>query len=324
MGYNVFPGNKEYLLGRYCGNSAPGPVESLTGAVGLKVVLRTDEEGVYNGFQARYFFQKITSAYGDCGGDLSVTRASSGVFTSPKWPEKYDRSSGPHSCHWNIRTNNGSRILLHFQSFSIEGDPESRGCSAATVRIWKKPSESPVEICGERLRDADEQHLSSGDLMSVTFITADKVAGGRGFRAVWTEIRPGSGLDCDQFLCQNSSFCIDKNLRCDGVVNCGRNDDSDESHCMEELVEESSLVLVVSLAACALALLATLCIVCHRKRHRRRRPNVVSRERRPFAPASCPGLESSRPSLSLPSEVPPAPSLFTSLPPLSIDSADHV
>ena len=93
---------------------------------------------------------------------------------------------------------------------------------------------------------------------------------------------------------------------------------------MEELVEESSLVWVVSLAACALALLATLCIVCHRKRHRRRRPNVVSRERRPFAPASCPGLESSRPSLSLPSEVPPAPSLFTSLPPLSIDSADHV
>ena len=35
--YNVFPGNKEYLLGRYCGNSAPGPVESIKGAIGLKV-----------------------------------------------------------------------------------------------------------------------------------------------------------------------------------------------------------------------------------------------------------------------------------------------
>ena len=102
----------------------------------------------------------------------------------------------------------------------------------------------------------------------------------------------------------------------------------------EELTEESSLPLIVSLGACGLALVATLCIVCHRKRHRRRRPNIIGRgERRPFAPPLHPlggsaasGLDSSRPSLSLPTEVPapPSTSLFTTLPPLPIDSVDHV
>ena len=61
------------------------------------------------------------------------------------------------------------------------------------------------------------------------FITADKVAGGRGFRAVWTEVKNGAG--CDQFLCKNNSFCIARHLQCDGTVNCGSNDDSDEAHC---------------------------------------------------------------------------------------------
>ena len=63
----------------------------------------------------------------------------------------------------------------------------------------------------------------------VRFITADKVSGGQGFRAVWTEVKNGPG--CDQFVCKNNSFCIAKHLECDGTVNCGFNDDSDEAHC---------------------------------------------------------------------------------------------
>ena len=66
-------------------------------------------------------------------------------------------------------------------------------------------------------------------LLDGRFITADKVAGGRGFRAVWTEVKIGPG--CDQFLCKNNSFCIAQHLECDGTVNCGYNDDSDEAHC---------------------------------------------------------------------------------------------
>ena len=35
--YNVFYGGREVLLGRYCGDSFPGPVESDPGSIGLKV-----------------------------------------------------------------------------------------------------------------------------------------------------------------------------------------------------------------------------------------------------------------------------------------------
>jgi len=83
--FNVYPGGKEVLLGRYCGESTPGPVESDPGTTGLKVsfflyifffkkknpfsyilffmkvVLRTDEEGVFNGFKARYTFDESSS-----------------------------------------------------------------------------------------------------------------------------------------------------------------------------------------------------------------------------------------------------------------------
>lgn len=69
------------------------------------------------------------------------------------------------------------------------------------------------------------------------FITADKVAGGKGFRAVWTEVKPPARTvadDCDEvyhYRCVNSTYCVARQLICDGILNCGPNDDSDEAHC---------------------------------------------------------------------------------------------
>lgn len=73
---------------------------------------------------------------------------------------------------------------------------------------------------------------SNKKLVNKRFTTADKVAGGRGFRAVWTEVKAIG--DCDEsshFRCANNSFCIAKHLECDGNLNCGLHDDSDEAHC---------------------------------------------------------------------------------------------
>ncbi|XP_046653387.1 bone morphogenetic protein 1-like isoform X1 [Daphnia pulicaria] len=237
--YNVFYGGREVLLGRYCGDSFPGPVESDPGSIGLKVILHTDEEGVFNGFKGRYTFDENDSINRDCGSNLSVPGAASGVFTSPKYPEKYDRSSGLLSCSWQIHSARDHRILLHFESFSIEGEMETRGCAAAAVRVWKRLDEPPVEICGENLKAEHETFMSEGNVMKITFTTADKVAGGRGFRAVWTEVKTPAlvgGYDCDEggqyFRCANNTFCIAKQLECDGNPNCGLNDGSDEGeHC---------------------------------------------------------------------------------------------
>ena len=64
------------------------------------------------------------------------------------------------------------------------------------------------------------------------FFTADKAVGAKGFKAIWTEIKEGPG--CKEFLCRGSSFCISKNLKCNGVNNCGQDDKSDESDCKLE------------------------------------------------------------------------------------------
>ena len=53
--------------------------------------------------------------------------------------------------------------------------------------------------------------------------------GAKGFKAVWTEIKEGPG--CKEFLCRASSFCIAKQLKCNGVNNCGQDDKSDENDC---------------------------------------------------------------------------------------------
>jgi hypothetical protein len=72
-------------------------------------------------------------------------------------------------------------------------------------------------------------HLPKLLLKKFRFFTADKAVGAKGFKAVWTEIKEGPG--CKEFLCRASSFCISKNLKCNGFNNCGQDDKSDESDC---------------------------------------------------------------------------------------------
>lgn len=62
--YNMYRDNTEKLIGRYCGNTAPGPVESTLGALGLRVILHSDSELVYSGFKARYTFEVAKPIFG--------------------------------------------------------------------------------------------------------------------------------------------------------------------------------------------------------------------------------------------------------------------
>lgn len=62
--YNIYKDGTEKVVGRYCGMTAPGPLESNRGAIGLKVLLHTNSEGVSSGFKARYFFDDAKSIFG--------------------------------------------------------------------------------------------------------------------------------------------------------------------------------------------------------------------------------------------------------------------
>ncbi|XP_065169996.1 bone morphogenetic protein 1 isoform X3 [Atheta coriaria] len=273
--FNVYRDGTERIVGRFCGMTAPGPIESNRGATGLKIVLHADADGVYSGFKARYVFETAKSIFGDCGGNVSSLDY--GVISSPNFPENYDGpTKGPSSktCNWYINVRPKYKILLDFESFAVEGDPVGRGCPAAVLRLWTNMANSPIELCGEKAPSDKWQYLSDSNAIRFSFIAADKAVGAQGFRAVWTEVQEGPS--CDEFQCKKSNFCIPNKLRCNGVNNCGASDRTDEDDCsVEAPPEDYSLVLGCASAVLGVVLL-TLCVICHRKRRRRRRSGGAS------------------------------------------------
>ncbi|XP_063909053.1 dorsal-ventral patterning tolloid-like protein 1 isoform X2 [Zophobas morio] len=268
--YNIYRDGTEKIVGRYCGMTAPGPIESNRGAVGLKIILHADSEGVYSGFKARYSFETAKSIFGDCGGNVS--NLDSGVITSPKFPADYDgptKGLSSKSCNWYVSVRAGYKIMLNFERFAVEGDPVGRGCPAAVLRLWTDLSSAPVELCGEKAPEDKWQYLSTSNAVRFSFVTADKAVGAQGFKVVWTEVQEGPS--CEEFQCKKNDFCIPDKLRCNMVNNCGADDNSDEADCMVEAPQEDHTVLYVCAIAAILFVLVLLCVLCHRKRRRRRR-----------------------------------------------------
>ncbi|CAH0553998.1 unnamed protein product [Brassicogethes aeneus] len=268
--YNMYRDGTEKMVGRYCGLTAPGPIESNRGATGLKIVLHADSELVYSGFRARYSFETAKSIFGDCGGNVSSLDA--GVVESPQYPADYEapaKGMASKSCHWYVTVRPKYKILLNFERFAVEGDPVARGCPAAVLRFWNDLTGLPVELCGEKGATDKWQYLSVSNAIRFSFVIADKAVGAQGFKAVWTEVLEGPS--CDEFQCEQSGFCIPDKLRCNQVNNCGHEDTSDEANCaVEEPPEDHSIVYVCVIGA-ILVVLGALCILCHRKRRRRRR-----------------------------------------------------
>ncbi|XP_034484961.1 cubilin [Drosophila innubila] len=278
--YVVYRDNNDRLLGRYCGLTAPGPVESPRGAVGLRITLHTDQESVASGFKARYFFESAKSDAGDCGGNFS--NEDSGIITSPNYPAGYKapgRGMASNACNWVMTARAGYKLSINFEQFGLEGDPAGRGCPAAVLRLWVNvdSDQPPVELCGEKPPVEHWHYISTGQTARISFTTSDKTVGAQGFRVVWTEIQdsgpgpPSIGLLCEStyhFQCA-AGYCISDKLRCDGVKNCGPGDDSDELHCITEAAEEDHDVLIIITLVVVLSLICLLCTLCHSRRKRR-------------------------------------------------------
>lgn len=62
--YVIFRDGNDRFLGRYCSNTAPGPVESPRGATGVRLHMHTDAENVSSGFKGRYVFEVAKSVTG--------------------------------------------------------------------------------------------------------------------------------------------------------------------------------------------------------------------------------------------------------------------
>ncbi|XP_043287239.1 tolloid-like protein 1 isoform X2 [Venturia canescens] len=267
--YNMYRDDTEKLIGRFCWMTSPGPVESNLGALGLKVILHSDSELVYSGFKARYTFEVAKSIFGDCGSNISSLDF--GVITSPNFPNNYDkpaRNLASKTCNWFINVRPNHRILLNFELFSVEGEQSVRGCPAAVLRMWHSSTAPPFELCGVKTPESQWSYLSEENNMRLSFISADKAVGQRGFRAVWTEVSMATECDTNEFHCEISRYCISTALRCNKIDNCGPEDTSDEENCAIAAPIDNYAVPVSCAVAAVLAALV-LCLICHRKLKRR-------------------------------------------------------
>uniref|UniRef100_A0A034V5E0 Tolloid-like protein 2 n=2 Tax=Bactrocera dorsalis TaxID=27457 RepID=A0A034V5E0_BACDO len=344
--YVVYRDNNDRFLGRYCGLTAPGPVESPRGAVGLRITLHTDQENVASGFKARYFFESPRSDVAECGGNFSGQ--DSGIITSPNYPAGYkapSRGMASMACNWIMTARPGYKLSINFEHFSIEGDPANRGCPAAVLRLWVNvdSDQPPLELCGEKPLIEQWYYISTGQTARISFTTSDKTVGAPGFRIVWTEIQdsgpgpPSIGLLCEStyhFQC-DVGYCISDKLRCDGVKNCGPGDDSDELHCTTQAPEEDHGVLIIITLIVVSFLICLLCTLCHSKRKRRAHVRQLGLHRNAHydSQTSATGLSSSRRHLQGGASIsgslhginsgslmiPPAP-----LPPTSVPPPPHI
>lgn len=276
--YQIYPSGREYKYGRYCSLSAPGPIVSDVGVNLMKVILSTDSSGVASGFAAGYQFLPAMTSLGDCG--QNFTYQENGVITSPGYPSPYPPVR--QICNWFITVRPKYKVLLFFEFFLIEGDPAARGCPGAVVRVWTELSSLPTELCGEGLANDTREFISSTEMLRISFVTADKAVGSEGFRATWTEIQdpsplpvpssssspPASSLPCDHFKCSSNNYCISPKLKCNGIHNCGKFDDSDESNCVT-VREMNEVALIAMIAAGGLFLLLLFCCIWTRRRRKR-------------------------------------------------------
>lgn len=101
-----------------------------------------------------------------CGGN--VTGSENGIITSPNYPN-YHYNATRFVCDWFISVKPGHKVMLHFDVFSVEGEPVTRGCSGAVVRVWTNPSISkPVELCGEKLANGSKEFVSEDNVLRLT------------------------------------------------------------------------------------------------------------------------------------------------------------
>lgn len=60
-------------------------------------------------------------------------------FRSPNYPAKYDgpgKGLASRACNWYLSARNGYKILMHFEFFHVEGDPEGDFDLRVFYKIW--------------------------------------------------------------------------------------------------------------------------------------------------------------------------------------------
>ncbi|XP_054748191.2 uncharacterized protein LOC129253789 [Lytechinus pictus] len=152
-------------------------------------------------------------------------------------------------CRVTISVAPGKRLFLRFDRFDIT---DSVNCFQDEVLIYDGTSiSSPMltgrlyGLCGSLPRQYRTMH-SSGNEVTVRFITDDVTSDNQGFAISYVSYVPTSAADASDssncFPCRESSMCIDRHLMCDNLWHCPEGSDESFQLCYEspENEEEGS------------------------------------------------------------------------------------
>ncbi|XP_041670250.1 cubilin [Cheilinus undulatus] len=163
-GYETSP-----LIGKFCSNQRPPVLVSHSNRLWIR--FRSDSSITRPGFSAHW-----DGTQTGCGGTLTTA---SGGFSSPNYPLAYHPNA---ECYWNIKTSQGSQILLTFSDFHLES---SSSCTYDYLAVYDGNSTSAPELaklCGNQIPAAIN---SSSSELFVKLRTDGSVSAG-GFLASYT------------------------------------------------------------------------------------------------------------------------------------------
>ncbi|KAG7527098.1 cubilin [Solea senegalensis] len=164
-GYETSP-----LIGKFCGTQRPPVLVSHSNR--LWVRFRSDSTVTRSGFSAHW-----DGSQTGCGGTMTTA---SGGFSSPNYPLPYHPNS---ECYWNVKTSQGSQVLLSFSDFHLE--TSNNLCLYDYLAVYDGNSSSAprlAELCGSQLPNAIN---SSRNELYIKLRTDSSVSTG-GFLASYT------------------------------------------------------------------------------------------------------------------------------------------
>ncbi|XP_077993791.1 cubilin-like [Glandiceps talaboti] len=193
--------------GPFCGSAAPTDLKSTSNIVFAKFV--SDSSTSSTGFVLSY--STVTAA---CGGSLVLTdQSTSGVLTSPSYPENY-----PHSieCEWTISAPSNEAIQIAFTDFELE---PSATCSYDSLQIRDGGSDTSAilaTVCGSTPPDT---YTSSGNAMYLKFKT-DSSTSHKGFSLTYSIATCGGTVSGEAGIITSPNYPgnYDNNLECDWYI----------------------------------------------------------------------------------------------------------
>lgn len=158
------------LLGRYCGNSIPGSVDTSSNVASVRFV--TDDSVTASGFRLQF-----ESSREECGGNL---RGTTGTFTSPHYP-----NPNLHAwiCEWTITVPENRRVILTFTNLRLANHPSCDNEHLIVFNGIRSNSPQLQKLCSRV--NVTSEFRSTGNTMKVLFFTDGSRPYG-GFSASYT------------------------------------------------------------------------------------------------------------------------------------------